>query len=56
MDGREKYLTTKEACEFFKVSDTTLRYWDKEGKIATVRTAGNHRRYSTFLLEDPNIK
>ena len=54
MDGNEKYLTTKEACEFFKVSDTTLRYWDKEGKIATVRTAGNHRRYSTHLLEETN--
>ena len=45
------YANTKEACDFLRVSSATLRRWDKEGKIASVRTVGNHRRYDLDSLD-----
>ena len=44
-----KYVDSREACELFQVSISTLRKWDREGKIDTYRTPGKHRRYSTQL-------
>lgn len=45
------YANTKEACEFLRVSPATLRRWDRDGKIASVRTVGNHRRYDLDSLD-----
>ena len=42
----DEYITTKEAKEISKVSVKTLRLWDKEGKIRTIRTSSNIRRYN----------
>ena len=38
-------LSIKEASELLGVTTTTLRNWEKEGKITSVRTEGGHRRY-----------
>lgn len=38
-------LTIKEASEFLGVSVPTMRRWEKEGRITSYRTNGNHRRY-----------
>tara|TARA_B100000029_G_scaffold457420_1_gene486108 strand:- start:317 stop:898 length:582 start_codon:yes stop_codon:yes gene_type:complete len=46
------YINTKDACELYQVSVSTLRRWDKEGKIDTYRTPGNRRRYATKLYTD----
>ena len=42
----DDYITTKEAKEISKVTVKTLRLWDKEGKIRTIRTSSNIRRYN----------
>jgi len=49
MNDYTNYIDSREACEFFQVSISTLRKWDREGKIDTYRTPGKHRRYSTQL-------
>jgi len=38
-------ISIKEACKVLGVTPKTLRLWEKEGKIKSVRTSGNHRRY-----------
>lgn len=48
-----KYLTPKEACKHYKVSIGTLRIWDSEKKIESVRTKGGHRRY---IVEEDETK
>lgn len=44
-------LTLKEACEFLKVSKSTIRRWEKNGHIKSIRTVGNHRRYDINELK-----
>lgn len=41
-----EYLSTKEARELLRVSIDTLRNWDKQGKITTIRTPSGFRKYS----------
>jgi excisionase family DNA binding protein len=36
---------TKEFAKLINVTTQTLRNWEKEGKIKSFRTPGNHRRY-----------
>ena len=58
----EKYLTPEEARKYFNTSDNTLRRWDKEGKIDTIRIGPKqkHRRYkitiSTPVPKTPIIR
>lgn len=40
-----KYVTPREACKILQVSEKTLRNWDEAGKISTIRTPSNQRRY-----------
>lgn len=44
-----EFITTKETAKLLQVTPKTLRIWDKEGKIRTIRTPSNIRRYN---LED----
>lgn len=46
-----KYVTSKEACQYLGVSTSTLRRWDAEGKIRTIRTPGGQRRYCVEAYE-----
>ena len=39
------YITTQEARRILDVTTQTLRKWDSEGKIRTLRTPSNQRRY-----------
>ena len=39
------YLSIREAAEFLGVAVSTLRRWEKEGKLESERTKGGHRRY-----------
>lgn len=41
--GMEQLLTTKEACEYLKVSRQTLAKWKKKRKIKAVKFGGNIR-------------
>jgi predicted site-specific integrase-resolvase len=44
--SQETFIPTKEACKILGVTPTTLRSWDKNGQIRTIRTPTNMRRYS----------
>ena len=44
-NGGKVYINTKEARELLKVTSATLRNWDKEGKIGTIRTPSRIRLY-----------
>jgi putative resolvase len=50
------YLTTKKVCEVLGVQPQTLRAWDKEGKIKTIRTPGNTRLYDISSLTSGSCK
>lgn len=41
-----KYVTPREAAEILGVNERTLRRWDAEGKISTIRTPSGQRRYN----------
>jgi len=45
------YLTVSQAAFLLGVCPTTIRRWDKDGKIQCMRTAGGHRR-----IDDGEIK
>lgn len=47
----KKMITIKEAAEMLGVSNTTLREWDRTGKLKPHRTLGNHRRYDLVEIE-----
>ena len=40
------YVSTKKAKEILGVHMQTLYNWEKNGKIDTIRTAGNQRKYN----------
>ena len=44
MSAEFKFVTPEEARRHYDVTNNTLRKWDKEGKIETIRV-GTHRRY-----------
>ena len=46
-----KNLTIAEAAEYLGVTTTTLRRWDKSGKLPAKRSEGGHRYYSQLDLE-----
>jgi predicted site-specific integrase-resolvase len=53
------YVNTKEARQILRITATTLRRWDKEGKIKTIRTPSGIRLYdksSIFAFLQPQGK
>jgi excisionase family DNA binding protein len=42
-------LTVSQAAESLGICTSTLRRWEKSGKIASKRTIGGHRRYPTNI-------
>lgn len=52
MDKITEYLTIKEAGEFLGISPSTLRNWEKQGKLSTHRNpVNNYRLYRKEDLE-----
>jgi len=45
MSLKEKLINLETAAEMLGVSKETLRNWDKNDKLNSLRTEGNHRRY-----------
>lgn len=43
-------LTISQASKLLHVSQRTLRNWEKDGKISSIKTVGGHRRYSMVEL------
>ncbi|WP_041596179.1 IS607 family transposase [Halothece sp. PCC 7418] len=50
------YVSPQEASKQLGVSVSTLRRWDKEGKIKSIRTPGGQRRFSISEYEDQTEK
>jgi len=46
----DRYVSIGEAARILGVSVSTLRRWDREGKITSTRTTGNQRRYDIRSL------
>lgn len=44
-------MTIKEAAQALGVTTTTLRNWDRAGKLCPIRTLGGHRRYKTSDIQ-----
>lgn len=42
----EQYINTRKAVELLQITPKTLRIWDKENKIRTIRTPSGIRRYN----------
>lgn len=47
MQKHDQFVTGSTIKKIFSVSSSTLRKWDEEQKIKTVRTPGGHRLYSS---------
>lgn len=45
MTDRQEWISLKQAAELLGVHPATVRNWADEGKIASQRTAGGHRRF-----------
>lgn len=47
---KSNYISIKKAAKILGVSESTLRRWDKEGKLVSTKTKGGHRRYDITKL------
>ena len=45
------YYTISQAAKYLHVGISTLRFWEREGKITPLRTTGNQRRYTKDMLD-----
>lgn len=43
--GGDRLLTPREVAALFRVKGRTVTRWAKEGRLASVRTLGGHRRF-----------
>lgn len=50
----DKLITIGEAAEILGVNVTTMRRWEKAGKLVPIRTTGDHRRYRLSQV-DPTM-
>ena len=48
----QKLLSIKDASQFFKVTEKTIRRWEKRGLLIPLRTNGVHRRYQLSQLKE----
>jgi excisionase family DNA binding protein len=52
----EELLSPREASKILGVCVMTLRNWEKEGKLQSLRTAGGHRRFRFEDVQKCQIK
>ncbi len=54
----KEYVSPREATRILGVSERTLRRWEEEGKIETIRTSGGQRRYdvSSFTAKSAGTR
>ena len=45
-------LKIKEAAKYLRVSQDTLRKWDKANKLKPLKTPGGHRKYDIDVLDN----
>lgn len=50
-----KLISISQTAKILGVSKDTLRRWEEEGKITSVRTEGNHRRYDISKIKPESV-
>ncbi len=53
--GQEQLLNISEAAKVMGVAPVTLRLWERQGKISSIRTAGGQRRYRREEIGTPHV-
>ena len=48
----DQNLTTKQLCERWNISDTTLLSWEKKGRISPIQTGGKKKLYSLKEIKE----
>lgn len=51
----DQHLTTKQLCERWDISDTTLLTWEKRGVISPIQTGGRKKLYSLKDVRDAEV-
>jgi len=51
LDTADALLTPAEVARLFRVDPKTVARWEKDGRLASVRTLGGHRRYPKPQLD-----
>lgn len=51
----DQRLTTKQLCQRWKISDTTLLSWEKKGVITPIKTGGKKKLYSIKDVMDAEV-
>jgi excisionase family DNA binding protein len=51
MTGTHTYLAIGEVARAFGVTVPTVRNWDRDGKLKSIRTPGNQRRFAESDVE-----
>lgn len=52
MNKENNYLGISQAAKYLQVSQSTLRRWEKNGRLHPLRTAGGTRRYTRKQLDE----
>ena len=51
----DQKMTTKELCERWKISDTTLLTWEKQGRISPIKIGGKKKLYSLKDVKETEV-
>ena len=51
----DKLVSISKAAKILGVSEITLRRWDKEGRLTSIKTEGGHRRYDISKIIPENV-
>jgi len=51
----DKYVSIGKAAQLLGVSEITLRRWDSDGRLPSIRTEGGHRRYDISKIKPETV-
>jgi excisionase family DNA binding protein len=51
----EKLVSISKAAKLLGVSEITLRRWDRDGKLVSIKTEGGHRRYDISKIKPETV-
>ena len=54
-ESMKNLVSVSEAAKILGVSESTLRRWDKEGRIVPTKTEGGHRRYDISKIKPESV-
>ena len=54
-ESMDKLVSIGKAAKILGVSEMTLRRWDEEGRLVSIRTEGGHRRYDISKIKPESV-